>query len=606
MTKANDPKEPTDPAVALTLCYLQSLERHLKIVFNSQGEPVCVHDEVSASDIALLKTELRDLMNGEAGTKAIEASKKFGHNHIQSIGFGHADSLDALGKLGLLCGERVVLWDILSCRTLVLSERSNFSVDGIAAIACNLLLLRQVVQSGGLVVLPHPLTWSSLAQRADRELLQQGNRSSRSLGLSFAVCAVEEGIPLHPYTLFRMGEEVPELGAENGRILSDKNASYQAAVSSLLSDKDFSFLTDIPAAAFFEITRRYPDFHRALRKHFLSLSGMTIQQRTQESLALVQELKAVIGKRDKAVLDYAIDGSIATAGLVAGSFMLATSIAGATVMAGLGLAPTAMSVIRRWLKRPDQMVIVQAFSELQASKTPALELFTAIPTVTLIEPDADLAEHIDNLTAMYWTEDKNKYLSELDEETARRVADSLLPEQIQILVNNRTFQEDYIGDYLEYLWDVSELAFWRHIEETFQSKDGMLLYDGLNVHNVLIQYDMPISVWISLLTSIPRVYAAPLLQGLPLKYKQEAGKALADIQIERLLEVLAFQLASSKGLYSKRRAFHFWLSCASAEELSTADQISARLFSDGLPDWLVEMNEARALDVSTNLKVSNG
>lgn len=99
MTKAHDPKEPTDPAVALTLCYLQSLERHLKIVFNNQDEPVCVHDEVSANDIALLKTELRSLLNGEAGTKAIESSKHFGRTHIQSIGFGHADSLDALVKL---------------------------------------------------------------------------------------------------------------------------------------------------------------------------------------------------------------------------------------------------------------------------------------------------------------------------------------------------------------------------------------------------------------------------------------------------------------------------------------------------------------------------
>ena len=293
----NDINKSTDAAVDFTLCYLQLLERHLKIVFNNQAEPVCVYDDISANDIALLKSELRDLLNGEAGCRAIDSSKRFGSTHIQSVGFGHADNLDAMVKVGLLCGERVVLWDIVSSRTLVSSERADFSVGVLAEIACNLLLLRPIVLSGGLVVLPHPLTWSSLAQKADLELLQQGSRSPHSLGLSFAVCAIEEGLPLHPYTLFRKNEDLREMGVETRDILSVQNASYQAAVSSLLGNPDFAFLADIPAAAFFEISKRYPDFHRALRKHFLSLSGMTIQQRTEESLALVQELRERLKNR---------------------------------------------------------------------------------------------------------------------------------------------------------------------------------------------------------------------------------------------------------------------------------------------------------------------
>jgi len=590
MTTAPDLQELPDPAIALTLSYLDLLERHLKIIFNAQGEPVCIHEKITPEDVEALKLDLRGLLAGESATRAIESSKIYGRDHIQSIGFGHADSLDTMVKLGLLCSERVVLWDILSGRILIPSKHSNFSVDVLVEVACNLLLLRPIVKLGGLVVLPHPVTWSSLAQKIERELIQQGTQSSRSTGWSIAFAAIEEGIPLHPYTLFKNNESVPDSPSGAAVIVSIQNASYQAAVSSLLREPDFQFLADISAVSFFKISKKHPDLHRTLRKHFLSLSGLTIQQRNQEYSALMQELLAAIKKRDKAVFDYAVDGSIATAGLVAGALTLASSIAGATVMAGLGLAPSVISVLRRWINRPDRPVVVQAFQELKASEQPAAEAFAAIPSLTQDEIAADIAGHIDNLMEMQWTEQRHNYISELDEDISRRVTEALLPEQILILVNYRTFQEDYIGDYLEYLWDVSELAFWRHIEQTFLSTDGMLMYDGFNMHNILKSYDMPISVWICLLRSIPTTYAAPLLTGTPLSYKGEANQATAELQVKLLLEVLSFQLSEASDRGSKQRAFHFWLVSIKAENGEVIGRLLAGLFPDGEPEWVVKLN----------------
>lgn len=593
MTMTLNPQEPPDAAIAATLSYLDLLKRHLKIVFNRQGEPVCVHEDITAEDVKLLKGDLLKLLTGEVGKRAIETSKIYGSDHIQSVGFGHADSLDAMVKLGLLCGERVVLWDVLSARILISSDRPGFSVDLLVEVACNLLLLRPIVEFGGLVLLPHPVTWSSLAQKVERELVQEDTLTTRSMGLSLAIAAIEEGIPLHPYTLLRASESGQGVPSEAAGFVSIQNLSYQAAVSSLLHEPDFEFLANIPAVSFFEISKKHPDLHRSLRKHFSGLAGLTIQQRNQELSELMQELSAAIRKRDQAVLDYAIDGSIATAGLFAGALTLATSIAGATVMAGLGLAPTAISVLRRWIKKPDRPVVVQAFEELKASRQTTFETFTAIPQIANRELEADVAGHIEKLMEMHWTEERHIYISELDEDTSRRVTEALLPEQIHILVNYRQFQEDYIGDYLEYLWDLSQLAFWRHIEQTFQSVDGMLLYDLENVHNILTSYDMPISVWTSLLKSIPEIYAQPLLTGTSLAYKSESGRALAEIQVNRLLEVLSFQLSKASDRVSKQTAFHFWLSSFEAETDEVIDCLLANLFPNGQPEWLVELNSTK-------------
>jgi hypothetical protein len=588
MSYQTDLQDAMDPAVELTISYLTLLEVHLKISINDRGQPVCIYDDVSAENVATLKSKLRELLNGEPGLRAIDWSKQFGRDHIQSIAFGHADNLDALVKLGLVCGDRVILWDVLSSRILVSSESPQFTVDMLVEVACNLLLLRSIVRSGGLVVLPHPVTWSALAQNVERELAMEGNPSSRSLGLSLAVSAIDEGIPMHPYTLFTRGEVRPGMPAGTSAVLSDSNASYQAAVSLLLKDREFEFLADIPAASFFEISKKYPDLHRSLRKHFASLAGMSLQQRSRESTALVEELRVAIKKREKAMLDYAIDAGIASAGLFAGALTLATSITGATVMAGLGLAPTAMSVVRRWFNRPDRPVIVQAFAELEASKPPAPELLTPVQTLTEHEAPAELAQHVRNLMELPWTEDKHNYLAKLDDEVSRKICEALLPEQIQVLVNFRRFQEDYIGDYLEYLWEVSELAFWRHIEQTFLSDDGMLMYDGRKVHQVLINSDMPISVWTTLLQSIPRTYREPLLAASPLTNSAEKENALAKFQAEQLAEVLSFQLMDAGDQSSKQQAFIFWLGSVGENDSDVIRALMKLLFPDGQPDWLIK------------------
>ncbi|MDP2925114.1 MAG: hypothetical protein Q8N99_01955, partial [Nanoarchaeota archaeon] len=66
----------------------------------------------------------------------------------------------------------------------------------------------------------------------------------------------------------------------------------------------------------------------------------------------------------------------------------------------------------------------------------------------------------EELIKSYWTEDLHLKLTELQAEDAKRIVESMDNFEIFEKVNNRQYQQDYIEDYLEYLWKISEPAYW--------------------------------------------------------------------------------------------------------------------------------------------------
>ncbi|WP_452222156.1 hypothetical protein [Lacinutrix salivirga] len=72
------------------------------------------------------------------------------------------------------------------------------------------------------------------------------------------------------------------------------------------------------------------------------------------------------------------------------------------------------------------------------------------------------------------TENFHLALEELQPDVARKVVESLTPDEIYVKVNHRTFEEDYICDYIDYLWDISSKAFWRHVYHVLDEEEGIL------------------------------------------------------------------------------------------------------------------------------------
>jgi hypothetical protein len=300
------------------------------------------------------------------------------------------------------------------------------------------------------------------------------------------------------------------------------------------------------------------------------------------------ELRHLATTRDTTISNYRIEGVVATAGLVASAATMLTSPAGATIMAILGIAPTAITVTRRWLAHPQKNVIVQAFSDLRSARPFTVEFPTEIPRIEDAAPvaDADLVQHIDAVMGEHWTEDAHQYLEQLQEDTAIRVLEALLPEQMFSLVNYRSRQEDYIGDYLTYVWGASPDAFWRHIEQTFTSEEGLLMCDRTDIDDVLTSEDMPVAVWMTLLRFVPSVYKAILVTGTPHRYKEVTGPELVDYQLEQLVKVISYQLLDSGSRAEKQVVFCLWLSNLDAASRSSVDVLLSRMFPGGLPRWL--------------------
>ena len=584
--------DPThDPAVNFTVAYLELIERALDITYNAQGEPVCVPDGITFDALASLAVELDQLLRGDDARAAINACKHFGEEHIQSVGFGHVSDFDAFVKVGFLYSERVVLWDILSSRIIPPGGVRESSRGVIADIVCNLLLLRAVVEKGGCVILPHPLAWSEAAREIVKELTEAGNRSASALGLSMALVAIDEGIPLHPFTLATSrARPIPSGFAEpeHDDAYSEENHNFGTAATALMGASEFGFLRDIRIDHFYEITLAHPDLHRLLRKQFAALTGLTPQQTRKEMEGIYAELKHLATTRDTAISNYRVEGVVATAGLVASAATMLTSPAGATIMAILGLAPTVISVTRRWLAHPQKNVIVQAFSDLRSARPFTVEFPTVIPRIADVVPvaDADLVQHIDAIMGERWTEDAHHYLEGLPEDTAIRVLEALHPEQMFSLVNYRSRQEDYIGDYLTYVWEASPDAFWRHIEQTFMSEEGLLMCDRTDVDDVLTSVDMPVAIWMTLLRFVPSVYKEILVAGTPHRYKEVTGPELVDYQLEQLMKVISYQLLESGSRAEKQVAFCLWLSNLDAASRSIVDVLLLKMFPEGLPTWL--------------------
>ena len=80
----------------------------------------------------------------------------------------------------------------------------------------------------------------------------------------------------------------------------------------------------------------------------------------------------------------------------------------------------------------------------------------------------------EELLSEHLIENMQKSLEEMPKEVAKQIINSMTEEEIYIRVNKRLMQEDYISDYIIFLWDVSREAFWKHVSATFDVKEGLL------------------------------------------------------------------------------------------------------------------------------------
>ena len=109
--------------------------------------------------------------------------------------------------------------------------------------------------------------------------------------------------------------------------------------------------------------------------------------------------------------------------------------------------------------------------------------------------DKELEKMKEELMHSDYTEDLHCALEKLQIEDAKKIVESMTDTEIGWKVNIRRHQEDYIADYLEYLWEISKSAYWRHVKITFDREVGILWSSEMLHFTRLCNFKIPDDVW---------------------------------------------------------------------------------------------------------------
>ncbi|MBL4593514.1 MAG: hypothetical protein JKX68_06830 [Flavobacteriales bacterium] len=99
----------------------------------------------------------------------------------------------------------------------------------------------------------------------------------------------------------------------------------------------------------------------------------------------------------------------------------------------------------------------------------------------------------------HWTENLHYGLKELDQKDAVKIVESMSEDEIWRKINLRNCQQDYIADYLLYLWEISPSSFWIQIKHTFDEEEDLLWGSDLMHYEILCENEIPNDVFTTIL-----------------------------------------------------------------------------------------------------------
>lgn len=571
-----------DAATEFSLKYLRLVEQHLRITWNDEGIPTCITDWIDARSIEDLRSDLSEMMHGEDANLSLSAATEYGRIHIQAIGFGLAPDVEELVKIGLIYGERVVLWDVIYSRVLAEKESAKNRKHLIAEIGCNLLLLKSAVARGAVIILPHPIVWSGVAAEIYEELGSLGSTPSASLGLSMALAAIEEGLPLHPYTLLQFDQRPPQaanaLQGLQDELFTRENFRFQQCLTTLIRDVRVGYLAEVSVEMFLDVLSDRCEFRRTLRRHFSNaLSGLSEQQAESEIRHSVDDLFALFEKQRQGLEDYAAEVTDATAKalLFSSSKVVLDESLLATLACMGGAAVYLTTAVRKLVRKPSASVIVHAFKALEGSAPVKLRSisemenhlssYRAVPTA--------LKDVYEKFVSFHWTEERHHFLESLPIEVAKALLTLLTPGDLDAIVNTRRFQEDYIGDYLAFISEIDKAVYWEHLAKTFESPEGLLVYDDDAHIESMEQEAMPAKAWALLLGSLFECYA-----------KQMRARDY-HFPLERFPQIVRFQTECASDFVVKREMLIQFASSLHKRDRASFTHFMKLSYSDGLPTW---------------------
>lgn len=114
----------------------------------------------------------------------------------------------------------------------------------------------------------------------------------------------------------------------------------------------------------------------------------------------------------------------------------------------------------------------------------------------------EIRDYKKKLMKEHWVEERHRQLKELSMDDAKIIVESMNEREVYLNVNVRHTQEDYIADYLEFLWKISPAAFWKHMLISLDANEGVLWGGDMPHFEKMCRQKIPNEVWDAVLKFI--------------------------------------------------------------------------------------------------------
>lgn len=539
----------TNAATEFTNRYIERVQNTLRIEISTIGPPTCA---LPGRDTL---RQLRDQLNAlvaKSGTVAVESVRNSEGALLQTVAYGAFEDLEFAVKIGLLLGDRVVIWDLLASRLLV-GGRNDDRAEVISAVGNALVALKPLADEGALVILPHPLSWHPEAQSAFADLARANLLTPSLVGLT-ATLAVAHELQLHPYTVAESDDAFSEM--LEARALADGDqALFRTTVAALSASRIFSgrlveFLR-LPAREIRCIVRDRADFYRSLRDRLVGDTDADTEYRRR---TLESELEDLIDNVNGEVRSFAQSSSTGLTLLAAGISVLLAAKTGRLSLIAPALGLTANTIKAVAQSGTDKPVLHTVFREIGIEHARR-----EFPWQGSIET-------------------RHHYLLSLTPGLARTLLREMSDDHIDYIINvRRDTWHDYCAEFLVDLWDIDQESFWRHARIAFNHpEEGMTVSDIDRHWELLEQNPMPDDVWLACLNSIPVV--APHDDWSTPEQTQRVVVAQLNLDDEHVVH--------------RRKLLVDWAVNLPDSTYDIAFKFLRTAFGDNVPDWFAQFSRA--------------
>lgn len=364
-----------DRSTKFTNDFFGIVEDRLSIEWDSQNNPIFIPSRISRLCIKDLRQDIIDLYNSTSLSNAITDMETCPRDHkiIQSTGIGLAPDFDRFTRLGLLLGDRLVLWDTV-IQSMLFNSSNIINIVSLGRVVCNLLLLKPIVQLGGVVFLPHPTTWLDRAKYYFERVAHIRGLSTEFLGYLNARSLFDQGISIHPYSLTpnkKHSKQLRDNLIQNHDLLQEKAVGYHNQLNDFLEDESFLFLNEISLKSFYEQLGKR-DYRQDLRNLLSAApdSGLSEPDLSQFNERIRENMRKSIDTQNKDLAQKKLAITGASLGAASATIALlsdaASSFAFFTLLAG-GMATISewMPIFTKLFTKSDKPTIYQVFHDLE-------------------------------------------------------------------------------------------------------------------------------------------------------------------------------------------------------------------------------------------------